>query len=196
MINIDEVLYKKVKAEMDKWSDTDIYAVSFFVNSNEAHVYNGFENVSDFCISYNTESNCDGAEEFSEERWNYAFWLQDETYIIDTHNNSAETELLFEWYKENGLHNLGIKNNDDCYDDAGYYIGKGPVGHYELLQIVANIAKRLQSERYLETRFGKIIPIIVHGLEYAWYDVEATKIANPNNEAGTFIAALEKLGMI
>ncbi len=31
------------------------------------------------------------------------------------------------------------------------------------------------------------MPIIVHGLEYAWYDLEATKLANPHGEAEVFL---------
>lgn len=64
----------------------------------------------------------------------------------------------------------------------------------ELLTLVSNIAKDLQNEGFIEGHFEKRIPIIVHGLEYAWYDIEATKNANPNGEAETFFTACKKLG--
>ena len=105
------------------------------------------------------------------------------------------TEILFDWYKENGITNIG-EEDDDCYDSDFNYIGKGPIGQYELVQIASEIANRLQSEGYIEQRFGKRIPIIVHGLEYAWYDIEATEKANPHGEANTFIQAMKELGII
>ena len=195
MIHISEIIYSKIKATMDSWSENDIYAISFFVYSNEAYQYKNYHNIPTLAISYNTEADCDGADLYDEERWNYAFWRQDETPIIDPDEEPEMTEILFDWYKENGITNIG-EEDDDCYDSDFNYIGKGPIGQYELVQIASEIANRLQSEGYIEQRFGKRIPIIVHGLEYAWYDIEATEKANPHGEANTFIQAMKELGII
>ncbi len=195
MINITEKIYSKVKSIMDMWLEPDIYAISFFVYSNESYEYKSFSNVSSFAISYNTESDCEGADVYDEKRWNYAFWRQDENPIIDPDEPNELTDQLFEWYKENDITNIG-EEDEDCYDNEYNYIGKGPVGHYELLQIASEVAKKLQQEGYIENHFGKKIPIIIHGLEYAWYDIEATRKANPNGEADTFIMAMKELGMI
>lgn len=73
-------------------------------------------------------------------------------------------------------------------------IGKGPVGHYELLGIAANIAKKLQEEGFIVDQFKKPLPIIIHGLECAWYDIEATQKANPNGESDTYINAMKEMG--
>lgn len=78
MVDIEGYLYKKVKSIMEKWEEKDIYAVSFFVESNELYEYEGYSNVTEFLISYNTESYCSGVGEYDEERWNYAFWPQRE----------------------------------------------------------------------------------------------------------------------
>lgn len=195
MIDIENILKEKIKSIISQWNESEIYAISFFVESNEAYTYRGFENVVNFAISYNTESDCEGAGQYDEERWNYAFWRQNETLIIDSSQNNELTDLLFDWYAENGIDNIGEESNDD-YDDQGMYIGKGPVGHYELLTIVSNIAKDFQNEKFIERHFEKKIPIIVHGLEYAWYDIEATQNANPNGEAEPFFTACEELGII
>lgn len=194
MINITEKIYSKVKSIMDVWSEPDIYAISFFVYSNESYEYKNYTNVSYFAISYNTESDCEGAGIYDEERWNYAFWRQDENPIINPNDPNELADLLFEWYKENGITNIG-EEDDDCYDENFYYIGKGPVGHYELLQIVSEVAKKLQQEGFVENHFGKKIPIIIHGLEYPWFDIEATQKANINGEAEIFIAAMKVLGI-
>lgn len=195
MTDFTEKLYLKIKSTMEKWRDNGIYAISFFVQSNECNQYKGYENVSSFAISYNTEKDCKGAGELDEERWNYAFWRQNETMIIDPDKPNELTDLLFDWYKENGITGIG-KEDDDCYDRQGNYIGKGPGGHYELLTLVSEAAKRLQQEGFLQSKFGKKLPIIVHGLEYAWYDIEATKNANLHGEADVFLKAMTELGMI
>lgn len=195
MINITEKIYSKVESVMETWSESDIYAISFFVYSNESYEYKNFKNVSSFAISYNTESDCEGVDIYDEERWNYAFWRQDENPIIDPVEPNELTNLLFEWYKENGINNIG-EEDEDCYDEDCNYIGKGPVGHYELLQIVSEVAEKLQQESFVEKHFGKKIPIIIHGLEYAWYDIEATQRANMNGEAEPFMVAMKELGMI
>lgn len=195
MIQITEKMYEKVKSIIETWSEDDIYAISFFVTSNESYEYKDYSNVSYFAISYNTESDCEGAKKYSEERWNYAFWRQDEIPIIDPFEPDELTDLLFKWYEENGITDIGYED-EDCYDSKFNYIGKGPSGHYELLTIVSEVAKRLQEERYIENHFKKKLPVIVHGLEYAWFDIEATEKANPNGEAETFFKAMKKLGMI
>ena len=193
MINISEILYSKVKPIMDTWREDGIYAISFFVYSNEAYEYKGFSNVSSFAISYNTEADCEGAGQYDEERWNYAYWRQNETTIIDPNEPNELTDLLFDWYKENGIVNIG-EEDENHYDENYKYIGKGPVGHYELLTIVSEVAKRLQQEGFIERKFGKKLPIIIHGLEYVWYDIEATRNANINGEADTFLKATQELG--
>lgn len=194
MIDIKTVLKKKIQSVISSWEEAGIYAISFFVESNEANSYRGFKNVTCFAVSYNTESDCEGAGKYDEERWNYAFWRQDETSIIDTYEENESTDLLFDWYSENNINNIG-KELSDNYDSNGYYIGKGPVGHYELLMLVSEIAKELQNEGFTEKCFGKRIPIIVHGLEYAWYDIEATRNANPHGEAEDFLNACEEIGL-
>ncbi len=192
--NLEKELYDRVKGEILKWNEKDIYAISFFVEANESYEYKGFENVSMWAISYNTEKDCKGADEFDEERWNYAFWRQNEIMIIDVDVPDKYTDALFDWYAENGITNIGEENEDEMYDEDYNYIGRGPVGHYELLQIASDVAKKLQEDGTIKQHFGKEIPIIIHGLEYAWYDLEATEKANSNGQADTFLKAMKELG--
>lgn len=95
--------------------------------------------------------------------------------------------LLFDWYHQQGLTHIGSESEDGDCDEEMNYVGKGPEGHYQLLMLAAEVARQLQEEGFLEKRFHKKIPIIVHGLEYAWYDLEATKLANPHGEAEAFL---------
>lgn len=194
MADLEKALYDKVKTEILKWNEEGIYAISFFVESNEAYQYKNYDNVSMWAISYNTEDDCDGADELDEERWNYAFWRQDETMIIDIDTPNKYTDALFDWYAEKGITNIGKENEDEMYDEDCHYIGKGPAGHYELIQLASDVARKLQEDGVIREHFGKELPIIIHGFEYAWYDIEATQKANPNGEAETFLKAMEELG--
>lgn len=178
MINMKEILYQKVRNAMSAWDEQDIYAVSFFVESNELFTYRDYSNVSGFAISYNTESDCEGAGSDSEERWNYAFWRQDETAIIEPVDGSPEMKLLFEWYQENEIENIG---------EEPATATDGPVGYKELVALVAEVARRLQDEGFLKEKFGRPIPIIIHDLEYIDCTWKATEYANPNGEAADFL---------
>lgn len=179
MTKLEVFLYEKAKEIMSTWDEPGIYAVSFFVYSNEMVSYRDHSNVSTFTISYNTEEDCGHAERYAEERWNYAFWRQDEWHIIDPEEGNMGMELLFEWYKEQGIDNIGYEGPDTP---------DGPVGFPELVHLVGRVAHRLQEEGLLRKKFGHPIPILVHDLEYADCTIRATEFANPNGEAADFLA--------
>ena len=194
MIDLQAYLEKQLKSIISAWTEEDIYAISFFVYANEAYEYSGHSNITQFSVSYNTEKDCGSAGEFSEERWNYAFWRQNEIPIIEAENENEGINILFHWYEQNGIHNIGQENYDACYDHEMRYIGKGPVGYYELLFEITVVAKKLQESGFIKNKFGRPIPIIIHDLDYSWYVIEATKKANPNGEADVFFAAMKELG--
>lgn len=185
-MDLEKYLYSRVLPIIKGWNEKNIYAISFFVYSNQANVYKGYENFPEFSVGYNTEEDCNYASELSEERWNFAFWRQEMFEIITPDDNDEGAKYLFDWYKENGIENIGFED----YDEEMNYIGKGPVGYLELLKVVSNVARRLQLEGEIESQFGTI-PIIVHEYEYPWYVEEATINANPNGEAETFLEALK-----
>ncbi len=105
-----------------------------------------------FSISYNTEADCDDTSVLSEERWNYAFWRQDEIEVI---GGEASTATLLQWYEDNGIENIGFEDEDAMYDDEGEYIGKGPTGYYELAQVVSEVAKELREQQVISNTFKK-----------------------------------------
>jgi len=190
MTDLKAYLYEKVKPIIEGWDEEGIYAISFFVYSNGAHTYQQCKNVSTFAVSYNTEKDCGNAPKYCETRWNYAFWRQNTTSIIDPYEENNEgMKVLFQWYKEKGIENIGHEDSSTMYDENHYYIGKGPIGYYELLTVASEVAKQLQIEGLISCKFGNI-PIIVHALEYCWYIEEATANANPNGEADDFLKAI------
>lgn len=196
MINFQEYLENKLQNVISNWNEDGIYAISFFVYSNEAFEYRDHSNITEFSVSYNTESDCEGADNLSEKRWNYAFWRQNETPIIAADDENEGVKILFDWYKENGIENIGYEDTESAYDNEMRYIGKGPVGYYELLSEITEVAKKLQNSGFIKDKFGAPIPIIIHDLEYPWYIMEATKRANPHGEADAFFAAMKKCGFM
>ena len=196
MVDLQAYMENRLYDIISCWDEDDIYAISFFVSSNEACEYDGYSNVAAFSVSYNTERDCADADELSEERWNYAYWRQDETPIIDADNETEGIKILFDWYREKGIDNIGYEDYDACYDSEMRYVGKGPVGYYELLMEISAVAKRLQDSGFIKNKFGRPIPIIIHDLEYSWYVLEATGIANPHGEADVFFAAMKELGFM
>lgn len=179
MVNLAEYIFKKIPPIIQGWDEDSIYAISFFVHTNEAT-----DNIPYFAISYNTEKDCGHCSEISEERWNYAFWRQDECEII---GDEESTNLLMKWFEENNIINIGQEDETQMYDENGNYIGKGPTGIYELIQVISDVAKRLHDEKIILNTFGKEIPIVIHDLEYAWYELEATQRANPNGITDMFL---------
>lgn len=190
-MDLEKYLYDKVLPVIKGLKDKNIYAISFLVNSNESNIYKGFSNFPVFLIGYNTEKDCNHASSLSEERWNFAFWRREMIEIIKADDFDDGAKFLFNWYEKNGIKNIGFEDCSSDYDDEMNYIGKGPIGYYELLTAVSNVARKLQLDGKIKSLFGEI-PIIVHDYEYSWYVEDATKNANPNGEANTFLDALEK----
>ncbi|MBT2659218.1 hypothetical protein J7E81_29140 [Bacillus sp. ISL-18] len=102
MIDLTDYLYNKIEPIIESWDDEGIYALSFFVHTNEA-----LENIPTFAISYNTEEDCEHSSQLSGQRWNYAFWRQDEIEII---GDEESTTILLQWYKENGIKDIGYED--------------------------------------------------------------------------------------
>ena len=196
MIDLQAYLEKELCSIISGWHADDIYAISFFVCANKAYEYDGVSNVTEFSVSYQTERDCRSAGNLSEERWNYAFWRREETPVIEADDGNEGMKLLFDWYQENGIRRVGYEDSAACYDEKMRYIGKGPVGYYELLSEIAEVARKLQVSGFIKAQFGKPVPIIIHELEYPWYCMEATARANPSGEADTFFAAMKRLGVM
>ncbi len=188
-------LESKIIEIISSWEEKNIYAISFLLNANESNNYNGCSNVTEFYISYNTEEDCGVAEPLSEQRWNYAFWRQNETAVIEANTNNEGIKILFDWYKKKKITNIGYEDLSNCYNERMEYIGKGPVGYYELLSEIIAVIKKIKETGFIKNKFNFEIPIIIHDLEYSWYTIEATRAVNSNGEADVFLKAMKELGI-
>ena len=196
MVDLRAYLKNRLIDVISAWDADDVYAVSFFVYSNESYEYRGYSNVTEFSVGYNTERDCQNADLLSEERWNFAYWSRNNTPIIEADDENEGMSILFDWYRENGIVNIGFEDYASCFDSEMRYVGKGPVGYYELLSEITAVAKELQESGFIKDKFSAPIPIIIHDLEYSWYAMEATLRANQNGEADIFLSAMKKLGVI
>lgn len=184
-MSFEKYLQEQILKVMSEWDDEGIYAISFLVTSNFSSTYKGIPNFPEFSIGYNTENDCEDADLLSEERWNFAYWSQNNTVILDA-DHPDMADRLIQWYKEQGVTNIGFEDEDKMYDENCAYVGKGPNGYWELSSLVSDIARKLQLEGEIQKRFGNI-PIIIHDLEYCWYTSKMTENANPNGEAKVFL---------
>ena len=196
------VIKTRIIEVLESWPVRDQYAIMFFIYPNECYDYGGYSNIPEFRMLYKCESEMKrsffprfGASSKDEERWNPAFWNFDrrETVIGFEHANSI-ADALIRWYEDVGVQDIGYEDTDSVYDSDMIYIGKGPNGLQELLKLVAEIASELQTEGYIEAKFGRKIPIIIADFEFTWYMLAATRSANPNGEADEYIEACLRHG--
>ena len=200
-----EILRTRILEILNAWPAEDQYAIMFFVYPNEAYEHRGYANIPEFQMLYRCESDLQVNHnpyfypigDF-EARWYPAFWDYDlRTPVIDLYEPKVNADALIDWYEAIGLEQIGYEDPEKMYGDDGVvYIGRGPNGLPELLDVVVQIAQELQNDGTIERKFGRKIPIIFADHEYTWYMFEATREANPNGEADEFIDACVKEGYI
>ena len=184
-----DLLRKRITEKIAKWKQRDIYAISLLMTYHELSIYDGIKNFPEISIGYNTEKYCGSASLLSEERWNYAYWEQNNEVILDN-QDTVGADLLLKWWSEQGISCLDYESEDEMYDENMNYIGKGPNGFFELVNLISDIVLDLQNSGVVREKFGSI-PVIIHDLEYSWYTINATKKANPNGEADCFLEYLK-----
>ena len=184
-MSFEERIERKILDIIEEWNEPDIYAISFLVTANLSSKYKGIKNFPEFSVGYNTESECEDDNPVSEERWNYAFWSQNNEIVVAS-STKEMADALLTWYKEHGIKDIGAESEENMYDEGMNYIGKGPNGCFELMSLVADIASKASFREKVRHICGNV-PIIIHDLEYSWYTEELTNRANPNGEAKDFL---------
>lgn len=198
------MLRTRILEVLDSWPAEDQYAIMFFVYPNEAYEYRGYSNIAEFLMLYRCESDIKTnhnplfrAMSDDEERWNPAFWDPDlQATVIGFDDPNPIADALVDWYEALGVQDNGYEDPNTMYDSNGIYIGKGPNGLPELLQVVVEIAAELQNDGTIEAKFGRKIPIVLANFEFTWYMIRATRNANPNGEADEYIQSCLRQGFI
>ena len=167
--------YDKFIEIINQWKEDEIAAISILVYSNETYVYKGIKNFFEISIGYIQKDDKYDSDD-----------VKGLKVILNAEEDDETAEIILEFLVSNGVKNIGSEDFEKSYDENMNYIGKGPNGYYEVLNMISEVARDLQLHGIVNKKFGKI-PIIIHDLEYSWYSEEATILANPNNEAKEFI---------
>ncbi|HWZ23040.1 MAG TPA: hypothetical protein VNW06_10325 [Cytophagaceae bacterium] len=178
-----EKLKKAILAVDDKVKD-DVYALSFwFFTDNDDPRYPMI------VFSYNTITNYKNsilsASDEEEAKWNFAFWLQDELEVI----GGEKDKLLAEWFKTTP-HYYSEEENEAAFDDDELFETTSEQGSMfceEFIEEIIGITQQLFSEKIIETKFRKNIPILVHELEYYDEPVSWTVRSNPKGLVDEFV---------
>lgn len=184
------MLKKYIKEQLSTYlssiADKHVYAISILVTCNEGYSYKTISRFFNVSISYNCNS--DNQNEFeTEEKWNIAFWDDsDEYFIIDPEDNTQGAEILYQWFQNNSILNVGYEDESQMYDENMNYIGNGPNGYKELCLLIAKIINELRKSGVV-CDIIKDIPVLIHDYDYSWYIIDFITIANPNNEADEFL---------
>lgn len=98
-----------------------------------------------------------------------------------------EYEILFNWFDQCGIENIGYEDSNDIYDEKMSYIGKGPNGYRELFEVIKLVAKEIQESDYFMKKCSKRIPIIIQELNNVYYAIDATEEVNVHGEATDYL---------
>ena len=202
-MGFQDILRNRILDVLESWEVRDQYAIMLFIYPNETYEYGGYSNIPEITMLYKCESDlpknsypADDTSNADEERWNPAFWwnCREEQPIIRFGEPNPIADALIAWYQSTKIQNIGYEDPEQMYDNHMRYIGKGPNGLPELLNVICEIAKGLQNDGIIEAKFGRRIPIILADYEFTWYMVVATRNANPNGEANDYIEACLREG--
>jgi hypothetical protein len=143
---------------LDEADRADVYAVSFWVDSEDEDA-----RLTTLTVGTNTESHVRetklSGEDEQEVRWNYAYWLQNSLAVIGEDPTGAH--LRRSWLQEQGLWYEGNTDIDEA-----------------IVELCVTTVQWLHSSGVIEAVFGRPIPVIIHELEY--YDQIATQNVEAN----------------
>lgn len=171
-----------LKPIMATWDVSDLYAVSLWVN-------NTCDNPCEptVALGYNTEAKFEESLERAsgkeEARWNYAFWLQNREFVF----GEGETgETVKQWIEGNNLPYFPCVDYDFTIPDGVDRELLETITR-EFVDTLVEVVRELHDIGFIESTFGKAIPVIIHELEY--YDVIArqNEKANPECAIAEFV---------
>lgn len=143
VLNIRNEIWLAFIREMRKWKDSDIYAISFFVDfdiDEQSQILLHF--------GYNTESQYknERCEDIDDEtiRWNYNFWLQNETFCFGEEGQT--NRIISEWLRQQKIRE---------YEAVEMFV-----------ENVVYAVREIHKSGVIAQHFGREIPIIIHTRNY------------------------------
>lgn len=143
VINISNEIWLAFTQEIIKWNEPDIYAFSFYMDYD-------IDSLSDLRLyfGYNTESQVEKekCKDFDDEtiRWNYNFWLQNETFCFG--EDGMSRGLVKAWFKQQKIRE---------YESVELFV-----------QQVIYTVREIHKSGIIKEKFGMELPIIIHTMNY------------------------------
>lgn len=173
-IDFKQYLKDRIKEELSLWENCDdIYAVYIGASAN----YNSTDPLK---LPFLLEI---GYGRGYDRDWRLAAKHDHAAGLIET---AEERDMLVRWLESRGVENIGVESGE-MYDSDMKYVGKGPGGLYETLQIIAEIFSELFDAKFISDKLGENVPVIFDAPETPWYCVEATEKANPEGVADEYL---------
>lgn len=180
---IERALRRCIEAAMSTWEAQDIYAVSLWVQDWDD---DPFEPT--VTLGYNTEEQvrvmtpCASSAE--EARWNFAFWLQNSEMVFGGKEETVggSSDLIIRWLQDSNVvfyTNEELDAMSPTEIDEALVAGENVTKHF--VEMLVRVVQGLHDSGFIQERFGKEIPILIHELEY--YEEIADQNARANGDA-------------
>ncbi|MFJ4206648.1 hypothetical protein ACIP2Y_44610 [Streptomyces sviceus] len=122
----------------------------------------------------------------AEDRWNYAFWLQNRLTVIgDLCRESDGAAARRQWISE-----LGLWYDEPTHPEAWMTTVGPTVALIEanFNQACVQLARDLHDDGVIKSAIGRSVPVILHELEYYEGIARRAEAANPPGLADDFTA--------
>ena len=135
--------YDKFIEIINQWKEDEIAAISILVYSNETYVYKGIKNFFEISIGYIQKDDKYDSDD-----------VKGLKVILNAEEDDETAEIILEFLVSNGVKNIGSEDFEKSYDENMNYIGKGPNGYYEVLNMISEVARDLQLHGIVNKKFG------------------------------------------
>lgn len=180
-------MISRFKPVIASWDVADIYVISLWVN--------------DYCdnpceptvtLGYNTEAQYNSALERAsskeEARWNFAFWLHSRELVF---GENETREIVKDWIVGNDMPYFPCVDYDFSIPDE---VDKKILSEItnEFVSTLVDVVKELHETGFIQNKFGKAIPLIIHELEYYKKIARQNERANPACTIKDFVQWVEQ----
>jgi hypothetical protein len=187
------LMYERGASILQNIPDTtkaDIYVLSVYIDediANEAQVRLGYNTKSRWlscCPKPGQAPRWPIASSAGEARWNYAFWLQDQSEkpLFGDHRSRNDEELRKEWMQSHGFY----VTDEDRETDFDRYCDLSDRCVKRLWELAASFAKRLRDEDLVRKLFGEDLPIFIHEVHMDGREQEYVRWVNPDGQADDY----------
>jgi hypothetical protein len=195
-VRILNLMYERGTSILQSLPDTtkaDIYVISIYVDEDLLP-----DEITQIRLGYNTKSRwlscCPKpgqaarwpiASSAGEARWNYAFWLQDQSEqpLFGDHRRRNDEELRKEWMHSHEFY----FTDEDRETDFDRYCDLSDRCLKRLWELAVSFGKRFRDEDFIRKIFGEDLPIIIHEVHMDGREGDYVRWLNPDGQADDYL---------